>query len=453
MELAELAPELLTQIFLCCGDVRSVLTLSSTCQRLHSVANLPSKKLPILASAVDAQYGPLDSITQLLTYNKSQPAHKHRSVPISLALLKQAVDVGRVAAEWEALYPFKKWKEDYVNRRFITPMEKRKLRRALYRIWLFSAAFHNSSHPRDMRLVKPVIEARAALLHNFNNLELAEMLDIHNVLRDVVGSNICPSNGAVARRFKKRMPDGSHPLIFGWGSGVNVNIHVNYPVPAPTANSSMLNPSDDNGLDSMFHSHLIRMNSLQTSDPPFRSQFPHPQYSNLGRPSPRTTDRYRPSALHDPASEAWGDAIAHYYVVEDMLKLHPGQVLYLKKHAPLKQDVLTSVRSWAAWGDTMSATQDLGAIAAAGVGVETGAGLGWDIPCRGAADWFDNNGETFVQTLEWVLGERGETLAEMLGAVEGREVGVVVEEDADGDDEDGERGRELAERMKGLRMD
>ena len=70
-----------------------------------------------------------------------------------------------------------------------------------------------------------------------------------------------------------------------------------------------------------------------------------------------------------------------------MLKLDPGQVLWLMENAPLKGMVEGYVR-------------ELGA-------------------------WFENNGETFGQTLEWVMRERGEDVEELREGIREGESGIV----------------------------
>ena len=91
----------------------------------------------------------------------------------------------------------------------------------------------------------------------------------------------------------------------------------------------------------------------------------------------------------DPAAEGWGDEIPHYYVVEDMLKLDPAQILWLREHASCKAQVEAYV--------------------------------------KGLGEWFENNGETFGQTLEFVLDERGEEVGEMMEAIGERRLGIVRE--------------------------
>ena len=58
-----------------------------------------------------------------------------------------------------------------------------------------------------------------------------------------------------------------------------------------------------------------------------------------------------------------------------MLKLDPGQIMWLKENAPFKGMVESYV--------------------------------------KGLGEWFENNGETFGQTLGWVMQERGEDVDEL----------------------------------------
>jgi ribosome biogenesis protein BRX1 len=69
-----------------------------------------------------------------------------------------------------------------------------------------------------------------------------------------------------------------------------------------------------------------------------------------------------------------------------MMKLDPGQVLWLREHCLLKEHVETFVLS-----------------------------LG---------DWFRDNGETFGDTLEWVMNERGDDIGEFRAAISERELGI-----------------------------
>ncbi|KAI0578757.1 F-box domain containing protein [Pyrenophora tritici-repentis] len=347
----DLATELVVHVFLSCNSVTDVTALSSTCRRFRNIYS-SSQKLPILEIAAETQLGPLEDLNQLLTHNASQPAHIVRSVPFSLALLKQIVQHGRVAEKWCDIYPFKKWKHNFESRRLLTAEERYRVRRAIYRSWLYSRAFHNRDHPREFRAARLVLLKRAALLHNWSTWELAEIADVHSVIREVVQTNVCPSNNTITRKFKKRHPGNEHSLLF--------NIHLNYPPTAPQA----FNPFTPNPLTTHFH-----------NTPTYTSRYASSKYS----------------LHHEVGAEGWGDDIPHYYVIEDYMKLDPAQILYLKEHAPLKSMVESYVRSL----------------------------------CP-EYDWFTNNGETWVQTLEFVLEERGEDVGDFMGAIADGELGVAV---------------------------
>lgn len=328
-----LVSELLANVFLSCNSVSDVLNLASTCHRLHQVYK-SSRRLQFLHAAAEAEFGPLEDASQVVTQNASQPAHIFRHVPLSLAYLTQLIAVGKVAQRWQEIYPFKKWKDNYEDRRLLTAPERYVFRRALYRLWLYAKAFHNASHPRHTRLQQPVMLERASLLHGWSTLELSEIEDVRGVIRDVLAGSICPSNGTISRKFHKRYPDLNHQLLF--------NMHLNYPD----------------------HHHLA---SQQNNNKYYA--------------------KYKPTPFHEPGSEGWGDDVSHYYVIEDMLKLDPAQVLWLKDNAAASKALVEGF-------------------------------------VKGLGEWFENNGETFAQTLEFVLGRRGVDEVEFAEAVREGELGV-----------------------------
>ena len=338
----DLPAETVTQIFLHVPSVSSATNLSATCRYFRKIYS-SSKRLLILSQAIENQYGPIHDAVQVVTYNSSQPAFIARSVPLSDALLRSVVRIGKTAARWEELYTFKKWKSDFENRRLLTDNERYTLRRALYRLWLFSVAYHTPASPRTLRATPESTRTRALLLHNYNTQELSEMLDVHNILRDTISSNVCPSNGTIRRKFQKRFPDSNYQLLF--------NIHLNYPPPSSSYSQDGYYHSSSN-MESKFHT------------------------------------KFTPSRYHEPGAEGWGDDILHYYVVEDMLKLDPEQILYLKDNCPFKMQV-------------ESYTQNLG-------------------------EWFTNNGETFCQTLAHVVAQRGEEPEEIREAVRDGALGIAV---------------------------
>ncbi|KAL4929223.1 Brix-domain-containing protein [Aspergillus undulatus] len=345
---------LLLHIFRSCNTISDAINLAAACRRFHNVFNR-SNKVQFLMDVAKMEFGPVDDIIQIATHNTSQPAHLFRMAPLTESLLRQVVRIGRAAQKWETIYPVKKWKVDYENRRSLSDEERFRLRRAIYRLWLYHCAFHRREYDRYSRSLRNVVVERAQLLHNWSTSELAEIEDMRLVIADVVQNHICPSNGTIQRKFRKRYPESNHQLLF--------NVHLNYP-PQHTLTPYGFHDPD--------------------ADP---DQYIHATHSlTFTNSSSKYRSRFRNDIFHEPGSEGWGDEIPHYYVVQDMMKLDPAQVLWLRENCPLKDQVETFVLS-----------------------------LG---------DWFRDNGETFGDTLDWVIRERGEDMEEFRGAIAERELGV-----------------------------
>ena len=358
MHLTDLATELLLQICHSLPTIQSVLALSSTCRHFRTL--ISTHRLPILYLAAEAELGPLPDAIRLVTHNATQPVHIIRPAPPhSLALLERLLAVGRVANKLVTLYPSQKWHggEKSCFRRSLTSLEERHLRRAVYRLWLYKFAFHNPTHTRRTRLQPPIVRSRAALLRPWPASELAEVLDIHTLLRGLLQYHICPSNGTVLRRHKARYPLEQTPLVY--------NAQVKY-------NSSLQQQLE------------------------FQAKFFHstPQVSKL-----LVSSREYSRGGCNGMVEGWGDEIAHYYVVEDMLKLDPGQIIWLFEH----------VTGTGGGGLVSGSAKDTVQSFVAGIGGE----------------WFENNGETFGETVAFVVGERGGEMEELRESVEDGVEGIV----------------------------
>lgn len=379
MQFEDLANELVLHIFQSCASVPDVLNLAATCHHFRKVLT-SSRRLPILFQAAEAQVGPLSDAIQLVTHNTSQPVHVHRASPaLSLALLTRLLSVGRMANQWAAVYPTRKWRGPYSSsRRLLTSTEIYRLRRALYRLWLYTLAFHDPLHPRTTRHSPPIIRSRAALLRPWPSHELAEMLDLHAIFREVLTFQVCPSNSTVLRRHRARFPDDPAPVL----------IHARL--------SSQQQNDSHNGPMMLHHQNHYAQEHFHGS-PPLLSV---------------SAGKHHPNGCSDVA-EGWGDEITHYYVVEDMLKLDPGQLLFLY------ESVMTGTVP-----STKTARKNGYAAAI------TGNGKGGVVErfAAGLGDWFENNGETFGETLDGVIDARSEDAAALREAVQSEADGIVRKE-------------------------
>ena len=121
---------------------------------------------------------------QLLTYNATQPVHVRRTPVLSFALLTQVSRIGRVAVWFQDVYTRMRWDgEEAQLRRGLTPQEAYALRRAIYRIWLYSEAFHTPAAPRTLRMNPALVAERCQLLRTWSTDGLLEIEDVRVSLK------------------------------------------------------------------------------------------------------------------------------------------------------------------------------------------------------------------------------------------------------------------------------
>lgn len=298
LQLTDLAPELLHQIFNNLNSISDVLSLSSTCTDLHGL--LPSaSRLPALFLAAEREFGPLEDIAQVLTYNDSQHVHIKRKPQNSYSLLRQMLSVGKIANKVVEIYPERRWNDDrYLDRRALTSHECHLVRRAIYRYWLYATAFQGRTHTRDCRMIPSVIEERAMLLRNWSTEELIEIEDIRQILEGLVTTEICPTDGAVRR---------------------NLNEHCDF--------------KEVKRRDLLPFYQQRSWNSW----PPDRSQILPYNFRDDTILS-RSDDNLPVAQRRKLAMAGWGDEISQYYVVQSVMKLNPRHIIYLYERAVTKAD-------------------------------------------------------------------------------------------------------------------
>lgn len=312
--------------------------------------------------------GPLKDAIRLATHNDSQPVHHERpSPPMSISLLQAVQRVGRVANKFIEIYPVQKWNSDDESpyRRNLQTFEVVRLRRAIYRLWLYTKAYHTSAFPRTTRRAPEKMRLRAALLRSWPANELAEIVDVQAIIRVVIAYEICPSDAEIRKRSIERIsldPFMANPF-------------------AATRNSM----------------GMLGMGSL------LRPQFT--LYPGGGIAAKLLFG----VPQNDLSREAWGDESNHYHFMEDMLKLSPDLIIMLYEHC--NGTHILDTEGWLE--DQDNGVQPVG---------EDNIKIFTETV---AADYFAANGQTFGETLGYVLGERGEDLDVMRHAVTEGEMGIV----------------------------
>ncbi|KAL9065902.1 MAG: hypothetical protein Q9157_007320 [Trypethelium eluteriae] len=113
--------------------------------------------------------------------------------------------------QWRQIRPSKQRDNegDIVDQRCLVGVEARCLCKAVYRVWLYGARFHEvESAGGDFD--EDANDAQVEYLRRYESCGLADMLDFHQILLHVLGSSICPSKEAVERRVRKRSDNSRH---------------------------------------------------------------------------------------------------------------------------------------------------------------------------------------------------------------------------------------------------
>ena len=340
--LTDLPAETILGIYSSCSSVHDVLSLSQTCRRLHALLP-PSQKLSVLLSVTEAHAGPVSDVVQLLTVNDVQSAHGIRQPPISYSLLRDIIYVSQTAQEWQEIYPRIKWDEKYADRRVLNPAEQYSLRRAIYRLWLFSRAFHNCNYPRDSRLHPILIAQRCRLLRAWSTEDLAEIEDFRAIMRSILESTLL-GHEILHGELEPAFPGQDHqPGAFPPGS-----------------------------------------RGFWSSATTFKNAF-HTSYDERGF-AIQSRRGVQPSILSTGMC-GWVDETTRFYVLEDLMKLDPEQVLWLRGNGNLDVQVPDRL-----------------------------APLG--------EEWFMNNGDTFGQTFDMVMSDRGEDAEEIRERIAQGDLGI-----------------------------
>lgn len=283
-----LASELVHQIYNNLSTISDVINLSLTCRRFNHLLR-SAHKLSTLFAAADREFGPIEDIKMLVTYNHTIPAHAKRDPIMSYALLRQVITVGIAGKRFEDIYPSVKWSEDFINRRALTLSEGRRVRQAIYRYWLYSEAFHNRMHPRTHRLLRGAVEDRCQLLRCWTNQDLVDIEDVRLILEDLLTSQICPTDGTVQKRI------GADAVFIKWQYSQNSGSRF---APRPDSTRSLFYDAHEGA----------------------ETKLPIAQARNM-------------------KMDGWGDEISQYHYVQSLLKLNPAQILWLHDHAVYKWEV------------------------------------------------------------------------------------------------------------------
>lgn len=241
----DLPTEIIQHIYLDLPTVQCIRSLSLASRRFHAAYSHSSQKLLIASRVLETQYGPLHDATQLVTLNSAQAVHHTREPAFSLALAKQIVDKGHIVNTWVLLYPILLWRSNPTSRRTLTSEEAYRLRRALYRFWIYNEACADEARREEFSV-------HASLRHlffaQFPTQELRELEEVLVVKEEMLRWDCCPSDSTIQRHYSAVSPTRDlldfgkyRKLIHGsrnsvqeilvnesWGDNIAIACHISH---------------------------------------------------------------------------------------------------------------------------------------------------------------------------------------------------------------------------------
>lgn len=337
--LLELPPELLVKVFQHCDSGMDMVNLASSCQQLRKAFD--DHGLVIRVPLFAELFGPLGEIIRVVTQPVGKPEHSSGQVHMAQTLVKKVTMVVNIASTWvnEYLRLNKVIKHTNGSGKVVRiAVDKSKIRLAFYRLWRYYRAFHCVPYDAFANDQADVIELRCELLRQWSHEELLDVQRISCFMRSFIQENVCPDTDAMVYRHQMLDPND---LYYKFD-------YYNVPAlaPKPPRPGSLI-PADA---------------ARATLDLYF-----------LSAPPAFTPRIYRTSKLPILLSptQIWDriGSLNYEDLLDDMVKLDPGQILWLVRFAPYRQQVMTFLR-----------TLD--------------------------RQWFRNNPETFIETSSTIVMER-----------------------------------------------
>ncbi|KAL5326186.1 hypothetical protein ACEPPN_007324 [Leptodophora sp. 'Broadleaf-Isolate-01'] len=238
MSIINLSTEILQKIY-DYAELQDLVALARTSRRTYRV--FLGRRMHLLTQGLHNSYSPLPSLLKLTLSNEADKSRKPIGTEIrintlltrivsvgtdpklTLEQMKKMVYYGRIADRWTELYPRLRWRNGSDNRRLLRPLEKERLRRAIYHHWTYTSLFHSRTYtsyspypPSPASLDDP----RHRLLRTYSTAEQIQLSEYLAHLETLVESDLYPSNSIIRSQdpYSHSLPARALAKI-AWGEG------------------------------------------------------------------------------------------------------------------------------------------------------------------------------------------------------------------------------------------
>ena len=237
--LAGIPIEVLLEIYLHL-DVQAIFELSITSRDFYSF--FQRRKVEILLPVLLRDFNPFDELLQVHTASVEDVSNGGQYKPRKIVLKRFAGDEGlvfsqgscvpdsaktpgpassaivltkddltrllkkcRLVREWEGLFPQMRWFHQPEDCRLLRSHELVRFRRALYRWWMYGIHFHGDApRPRIGHPEPYVNDIRTSQMRYHSTVELLELMDLLETVKDIILHYICPRLDPNAQEVRSR---------------------------------------------------------------------------------------------------------------------------------------------------------------------------------------------------------------------------------------------------------
>jgi len=236
MSITHLSTELLQRIYEY-AELEDVVHLAQTSRRIYRA--FLGRRMPLLEQGMHNSYSPLPSLLKLVISNEPDKSRKPIGTEVrinlilkkiidvgdkpklTLELMKKMVYYGRIAERWTEIYPRLRWRFGSDNRRLLRPLEKERLRRAIYNDWTYTTLFHTRTYMQYApRSPQPgaLSDPRLRLLRTWSTVEHIQLSEFLGLMTQLIQLDLYPSNTVVQDHYSHTLPSRALAKI-AWGEG------------------------------------------------------------------------------------------------------------------------------------------------------------------------------------------------------------------------------------------
>lgn len=346
MSIYKLPLDILFHIVTLSDHIADVLNLSRSCRRFYAAVNT-RYKWSVLFRIAEREYGPMNDLLRLLVPNSYDKVPERP--PLSLDLLRQIVHIGFVARKWEEIYALRKWRVNGIFRRYLYKHERFKCRRAVYRLWLYAQLHYHSDYPWTRKDDPAVVDKRADFLEQWSAEEIIEMEDLRLLMRDVLRTNLFANSDSYLKEridVDKEMKYTRNALKFLFSQD---GFHEVRGDPSPDIRWTLQSKAFLSRMSAVTDYRVLEPGSIWSRDEYVYDYTTGKASRWFATPNNLYTAYFNPAHWILGGLDAHGDEGANYTLLQNMMKLTPAQIIFLREYAYDKNLFLKYLASLDTW--------------------------------------------------------------------------------------------------------